>query len=45
MLPPPDPLEIMKNGSYFSPLELVTFNDWSSYEKICNTLPVEYYPE
>jgi hypothetical protein len=40
----PEAVEIMKNGSYFSPLELVTFKYWGQYEKICNMLPFDYYP-
>jgi hypothetical protein len=45
MLKTPAPLEILKNGSYFSPTELVTFKYWSEHEKICNMLPLDYYPE
>jgi hypothetical protein len=45
MLKTPAPLEILKNGSYFSPMELVTFKYWSEHEKICNMLPLDYYPE
>jgi hypothetical protein len=44
MLQTPKALEITKNGSYFSPLELVTFRYWSGYEKMCNMLPLDYYP-
>lgn len=41
----PEPVEIMKNGSYFSPTELITFKHWSVYEKMCNMLPLDYVPE
>jgi hypothetical protein len=40
----PKPLEIVRNGSYFSPTELIAFKHWSVYEKICNMLPLDYYP-
>lgn len=45
MLQTPKALEILKNGSYFSPTELVTFKHWSEYEKMCNMLPLDYSPE
>ena len=45
MLNTPKPLEILKNGSYFSPTELVTFKHWSDHEKMCNMLPLDYYPK
>jgi hypothetical protein len=44
MLKTPAPLEILRNGSYFSPTELVTFKYLSEHEKICNMLPLDYYP-
>jgi hypothetical protein len=41
----PEAIEILENGSYFSPLELLTFNYWSQHEKICDMLPFDYYPD
>jgi hypothetical protein len=45
MLRTPVALEILKNGSYFPPTELITFKYWSKQEKICNMLPLDYYPQ
>jgi hypothetical protein len=45
MLDTPKEIEILRNGSYFSPKELVTFKHWSRQEKICNMLPLDYSPD
>jgi hypothetical protein len=45
MLDTPQEIEILRNGSYFSPNELITFKYWSTQEKICNMLPSDYYPD
>jgi hypothetical protein len=45
MLDTPKEIEILRNGSYFSPKELITFKHWSRQEKMCNMLPLDYSPD
>jgi hypothetical protein len=39
-----DPIQIQSNGSYFSPLNLITNGYWAWQEKISAMLPFDYTP-
>lgn len=40
----PEGIRIDENGSYFPPQEMVTSGRWGRYEKIANSLPLDYHP-
>ena len=41
----PVPVQIEKNGHYYPPQELLVNGYWAVFEKIANTLPLDYSPE
>ena len=41
----PAPVDLEKNGGYYPSQELVLSGYWGIYEKIANTLPLDYLPE
>ena len=38
------PLEILANGSYYNPVDLMSTGYWAWSEKIGSMLPFDYYP-
>lgn len=41
----PSPVDLEKNGGYYPSQELVLSGYWGIYEKIANTLPLDYLPD
>jgi len=41
----PAPIQIEPNGSYYPPQEVLSSGYWAMYEKIANSLPLDYQPD
>jgi hypothetical protein len=39
------PIEILANGSYYDPADLMSTGWWSWSEKMADLLPIDYKPE